>query len=166
MDRRRHTTEAQRRFASILQAVNTGDLNGAGEFIWATIIHAVSAADPEHETNGSDRFGNLHRAPSYAETYRQAVARIPAEARKEIDFATCLDIAQRSVENPRLPQRTAVRQSAGRRRKPQPVQPRTAAHRTAVQMPLRSSQYALLTGKSLQHSATPASNPKPTTQWV
>lgn len=99
MDRRRHATEAQRRFASILQAVNTGDLNGAGEFIWATIIHAVSAADPEHETTGSDRFGNPHRAPSYAETYRQAVARIPAEARKEIDFATCLDITQRRIHN-------------------------------------------------------------------
>lgn len=99
MDRRSHATEAQRRFISILQAINTSDLNGAGEFIWATIVHAVSAADPEHETTGSDRFGNLHRAPSYAETYRQAVARIPAEARKEIDFTACLDIAQRRLHN-------------------------------------------------------------------
>ena len=66
-DRQSHTIEAQSRFTRILSAINASDLNCTGEFIWAAVVHAVSAADPSHETTGADRFGNANLTPSYAE---------------------------------------------------------------------------------------------------
>lgn len=67
MDRQNHAIEGQSRFTKILLAIYASDLNGAGEFIWATVVHAASAADPGHEPTGADRICNAHRAPSYAE---------------------------------------------------------------------------------------------------
>ena len=85
-----------------------------GELIWGVLVHALSAADPSHENQPPDRFGNPHQAPAGADAFRQAIRRAPnlalGEARMEI--LPCLGTAQ--TASPLL-QRQPLGQGTGHR---------------------------------------------------
>ena len=76
MNRQRHAQESQIRLSEAVDKAGTGDLTSAGESIWATIVHSVSAADPEHENTAPDLFKNPHHAPNTKKEFEEAVARI------------------------------------------------------------------------------------------
>ena len=99
MIRSEHAREAELRYQYAVAAINAGDLNGAGEFIWLTVVHAVSAADPDHEQPNPDTFGNPHRAPDTERTCIPATRRIATPAFSPSDFDQCLKIAQRLHNN-------------------------------------------------------------------
>ena len=64
MDRQAHL-KAARNLAAWATTLHTeGEYLGAGELIWGATVHAVSAADPEHEAQLSDRYSNPHQAPN------------------------------------------------------------------------------------------------------
>lgn len=57
--------DASRSLAALaMELVHHGQDIAAGELVWGAIVHAVSAADPDHESQPSDRFGNTHQAPN------------------------------------------------------------------------------------------------------
>ena len=71
----------------------------AGELIWGATVHAVSAADPEHETQPPDRQGNPHQAPNTSVTFTLAACRIIRSPFTEYQIAQCLNIGQRELHN-------------------------------------------------------------------
>lgn len=80
MMRPEHGREAELRYQYAVAAIN------AGEFIWITVVHAISAADPDHEHPDPDTFGNPHRAPNMERTYIPATRRIATPAFSASDF--------------------------------------------------------------------------------
>ena len=99
MNRQTHYNEAQYRYRQAVAAIKVGDLNGAGEFIWITVVHAVSAADPDHESHSLDAFGNPHTAPNNKRTYLQATGRIKDLSMSESDYKHCLQVTQQVLHN-------------------------------------------------------------------
>ena len=71
----------------------------AGELVWGAIVHAVSAADPEHEIQPSDRFSNTHQAPNTNATFASAVRRIGERPLSENQISFCLNIGQQGLHN-------------------------------------------------------------------
>ncbi len=65
MDALTHLNESRNLTALAAELFNLGQYLAAGEFVWGVIVHAVSAADPDHEMQPPDRFGNPHLAPQY-----------------------------------------------------------------------------------------------------
>ena len=76
-----------------------GHFAAAGELVWGSIVHAASAADPDHEVQPSDRFGNRHRAPNTSLTFSSAVHRIRYRPLSESQIADCLNIGQQLLHN-------------------------------------------------------------------
>ena len=76
-----------------------GQYLAAGELVWGATVHAVSAADPDHETQPTDRFGNLHQAPNTNATFPNAVRRISERPLSERQIASCLDNGQQRLHN-------------------------------------------------------------------
>lgn len=99
MNRQRHAREAQIRLDEAVNSVSAGDLTSAGESIWATVVHAVSAADPGHETTNPDRFQNAHRAPNTRNQYEDAAARISSSNLTKTDYDNILRVAQGHLHN-------------------------------------------------------------------
>lgn len=99
MDRQTHLNEA-RNLAVLAASLSTqGENLGAGEFIWGATVHAVSAADPNHERQPSDRFGNPHQAPNTNATFPNAARRITATEFQERQIIHCLDNGQKRLHN-------------------------------------------------------------------
>ena len=70
-----------------------------GELIWGVLVHALSAADPSHENQPPDRFGNSHQAPAGADPFRQAIRRTPNLGLSEARMESCLAWGQRKLHN-------------------------------------------------------------------
>ena len=99
MDRQAHL-KAARNLAAWATTLHTeGEYLGAGELIWGATVHAVSAADPEHEAQPPDRHGNPHQAPNTSVTFTLAARRIIGSPFTERDIALCLDNGQRGLHN-------------------------------------------------------------------
>ncbi len=76
-----------------------GQYLAAGELVWGAIVHAVSAADPDHEIQSPDRFGNLHQAPNTTATFPNAVRRIRERPLSEGQITYCLNNGQQGLHN-------------------------------------------------------------------
>ena len=76
-----------------------GQYLAAGELVWGAIVHAVSAADPDHEIQLPDRFGNSHQSPNTGATFTNAVRRIRERPLSERQIASCLDNGQQRLHN-------------------------------------------------------------------
>ena len=99
MDRQAHL-KAARNLAARAATLNAGgEYLIAGELIWGATVHAVSAADPEHEAQPPDRHGNPHQAPNTSVTFTLAARRIIGSPFTERDIAQCLDNGQRGLHN-------------------------------------------------------------------
>ena len=99
MDRQAHL-KAARNLAARAATLNAGGKYLiAGELIWGATVHAISAADPEHETQPVDRHGNPHQAPNTSVTFMAAARRIIWSPLTERDIAQCLDNGQRGLHN-------------------------------------------------------------------
>ena len=81
------------------ELANRGQYITAGELVWGAIVHAVSAADPDHEIQPPDRFRNPHQAPNTMATFPNAVRRIAGSPLSETQITTCLDIGQQRLHN-------------------------------------------------------------------
>ena len=92
--------KAARNLAARAATLNAGgEYLIAGELIWGATVHAVSAADPEHEAQPPDRHGNPHQAPNTSVTFTLAARRIIGSPFTERDIAQCLDNGQRGLHN-------------------------------------------------------------------
>lgn len=99
MNHPEHLQEAVLRYQYAVDARDAGDLIGAGEFVWLAVVHAISAADPDHELPNPDAFQNPHPAPNTERTYNLAKIRITTPAFSRSDFERCLHITQRQLHN-------------------------------------------------------------------
>ena len=81
------------------QQIRNNDLTGAAEFVWGAIVHAMSAADPDHETQLPDRFGNPHTAPATRTAFHAAGLRINSQSFGTDAIADCLATGQRQLHN-------------------------------------------------------------------
>ena len=99
MDRQAHLKEARNLAARAATLNAGGEYLIAGELIWGATVHAVSAADPEHEAQPPDRHGNPHQAPNTSVTFTLAARRIIGSPFTERDIAQCLDNGQRGLHN-------------------------------------------------------------------
>lgn len=71
----------------------------AGEALWGAIIHGVSAADPEHEIQPPDRYGNPHLAPNTKNALEAAAVRMQSPRFTALDASRCLYHGQRHLHN-------------------------------------------------------------------
>ncbi len=71
----------------------------AGELVWGATVHAVSAADPDHEIQPPDRFGNSHQAPNTGATFTNAVRHIKELPISEGQITYCLNNGQQGLHN-------------------------------------------------------------------
>lgn len=76
MDQRSHHDAAKNDLADAERLMNRGSLRLAGEAYWGAIVHAVSAADPDHTIQPRDRFGNAHNTPNAEREYHAPTYRI------------------------------------------------------------------------------------------
>lgn len=99
MDRQSHLNEA-RNLISLATAIQTrGQPLTAAELIWGSTVHAVSAADPEHQAQPPDRFGNSHEAPITYQTFIGAAQRIVPAPLTERRMGQCFQNGQRKLHN-------------------------------------------------------------------
>ena len=92
--------EASRNLAALAtELVSRGQDIAAGELVWGAIVHAVSAADPAHEIQPPDRFGNHHQSPNTMATFSNAVRRIRERPLSETQISTCLNNGQQALHN-------------------------------------------------------------------
>ena len=99
MNRSDHLNTAQllaRRADNLLQI---GENVLAGEALWGAIVHGVSAADPGHEIQPPDRYGNPHLAPSTKTALEEAAVRIQNPLFTVAAAGRCLDHGQRHLHN-------------------------------------------------------------------
>ena len=99
MDALTHLNASRNLTALASDLINRGQYLAAGELVWGSIVHAVSAADPDHDIQPPDRFGNPHRAPSTNATFPNAVRRIRERPLSESQIADCLNIGQQLLHN-------------------------------------------------------------------
>lgn len=99
MDRLTHLNESRNLIQLATQLRSQGQLLGAAEFIWGATVHAVSAADHEHEQQPPDRFDNPHQSPNTKATFLQAALRIRNRPLSETQIKQCLDNGQRRLHN-------------------------------------------------------------------
>lgn len=76
-----------------------GQYVAAGELTWGAIVHAASAADPDHESQPQDRFRNPHQAPNTMATFSSAVRRIEGRPLSERQINICLNNGQQLLHN-------------------------------------------------------------------
>lgn len=89
----RHLTELSAEFFS------RGQYLVAGELVCGAIVHAVSAADLDHEIQPPDRFDNPHLAPNTSPTFSNAIRRIAGLTLSEGQIISCLYNGQQRLHN-------------------------------------------------------------------
>lgn len=99
MNRSEHLNTAQLLAARADNLLQIGENVLAGEALWGAIIHGVSAADPEHEIQPPDRYGNPHLAPSTKTALEAAAVRIQSPLFTVVTAGYCLDHGQRHLHN-------------------------------------------------------------------
>ena len=99
MDALTHLNASRNLAALAEELFDRGQYVAAGELVWGAIVHAVSAADPEHEVQPPDRFRNPHRAPNTMATFPNAARRIRERPLSESQIADCLNIGQQLLHN-------------------------------------------------------------------
>ncbi|MCE2500895.1 MAG: hypothetical protein J4G13_08545 [Dehalococcoidia bacterium] len=99
MDALTHLNESRNLTALAAELFNRGQYLAAGEFVWGAIVHAVAAADPDHEMQPPDRFGNPHLAPNTSATFSSAIRRITGLTFSEGQIASCLYNGQQQLHN-------------------------------------------------------------------
>ena len=99
MDTLTHLSESRNLAALAEELSNRGQYIAAGELAWGAIVHAVSAADPDHESQPQDRFRNSHQAPNTMIAFSDAVRRIRGTPLSETQIAFCLSNGQQKLHN-------------------------------------------------------------------
>ena len=99
MDALTHFNASRDLAALAMELLNRGRYLAAGELVWGAIVHAVSAAGPEHETQTPDRFRNPHQAPNTMATFPNAVRRIAGTPLSETQISICLNNGQQRLHN-------------------------------------------------------------------
>ena len=99
MDALAHLDASRNLAALATELVSRGQAIAAGELVWGAIVHAVSAADPAHEIQPPDRFGNHHQAPNTMAAFSNAVRRIRERPLSETQITTCLNNGQQMLHN-------------------------------------------------------------------
>lgn len=99
MDPLAHLNESRNLTALAAELSNHGQYLAAGELLWGAVVHAVSAADPDHELQLPDRFGNLHQAPNTMATFSSAVRRIKGITLSERQINSFLYNGQQLLHN-------------------------------------------------------------------
>ena len=99
MDPLTHLNESRNLTVLAAELLNRGQYLVAGELIWGATVHAVSAADPDHESQPPDRFLNPHQAPNTSATFPNAVRRIRGLPLSETQITICLNNGQRRLHN-------------------------------------------------------------------
>ena len=99
MNRNDHLNTAQilaHRADNLLQI---GENVLAGEALWGSIVHGVSAADPEHEIQPPDRYDNPHLAPNTKNALEAAAGRMQSPLFTVAAAGRCLYHGQRHLHN-------------------------------------------------------------------
>ena len=99
MDALTHFDASRNLAALATELVSRGQDIAAGELVWGAIVHAVSAADPAHEIQLPDRFGNHHQSPNTMATFPNAVRRIRERPLSETQITNCLNNGQQMLHN-------------------------------------------------------------------
>ena len=99
MDLQSHLNEARSLIALATAEQARGQNLAAGELVWGATVHAVSAADPDHETQPPDRFGNRHEAPITFQSFIAAAIRIVPPLLTERQIRQCVSNGQRQLHN-------------------------------------------------------------------
>ena len=99
MDPLTHFRTSHNLTALAAELFSRGQYLAAGELVWGAIVNAASAADPDHEIQPSDRFGNTHQAPNTNATFASAVRRIGERPLSENQISFCLNIGQQGLHN-------------------------------------------------------------------
>lgn len=99
MDRQNHLNEARSLIALAIVEQARGQNLAAGELVWGATVQAVSAADPDHETQPPDRFGNSHEAPVTYQSFIAAAIRIVHLLLTERQIRQCVFNGQRKLHN-------------------------------------------------------------------
>ena len=99
MDALTHFNTSRSLTALAAELFDRGQYVAAGELTWGAIVHAASAADPDHEVQPPDRFGNPHRAPNTNASFPNAVRRIRGRPLSESQIADCLNNGQQLLHN-------------------------------------------------------------------
>ena len=99
MDALTHFNASHNLTALAAELFDRGQYVAAGELTWGAIVHAVSAADPDHEVQPRDRFRNPHQAPNTMPTFSNAVRRILGRPLSEAQIDICLNIGQQLLHN-------------------------------------------------------------------
>ena len=99
MNRSGHLNTAQLMVARADNLRQIGENVLAGEALWGAIIHGVSAADPAHEIQPPDRYGNPRLAPSAKTALEAAAGRMQNPLFTVVTAGYCLDHGQRRLHN-------------------------------------------------------------------
>ena len=99
MDALTHLNESRNLSALAAELFDRGQYVAAGELVWGAIVHAVSAADPDHEIQPPDRFRNPHQAPNTMAAFANAVRRIRERPLSDSQIVDCLNIGQQLLHN-------------------------------------------------------------------
>ena len=99
MDALTHLNESRNLTALSAEFFGRGQYLAAGELVWGAIVHAVSAADPDHEIQPPDRFDNPHRSPNTGATFSDAIRRITGLTLSEGQINSCLYYGQQRLHN-------------------------------------------------------------------
>ena len=99
MDPLTHLNASRNLVALAAELFSRGRYLAAGELVWGAIVHAASAADPDHEIQSPDRFGNHHQAPNTMPTFSNAVRRISERPLSATQITICLNIGQQGLHN-------------------------------------------------------------------
>ena len=99
MDRQSHLNEARSIIALAIAGQGRSQHLAACELVWSATVHAVSAADPSHETQPPDRFGNSHQAPIIYQSFIDAAQRIVHPILTERQIRHCVLNGQRKLHN-------------------------------------------------------------------
>lgn len=92
--------DASRDLATLAaELFSSGRYLAAGELVWGAIVNAASAADPDHEIQSPDRFGNPHQAPNTNAAFPSAVRRISERPLSESQITICMNIGQHGLHN-------------------------------------------------------------------
>ena len=99
MDTLTHLNTSRNLAALAEELSSRGQCVAAGESVWGAVVHAVSAADPDHEVQPQDRFRNFHQAPNTMVTFSNAVRRIGVMSLSATQINICLSNGQQKLHN-------------------------------------------------------------------
>ena len=91
MNRAGHLAEAETMLKLVAQLTQDPDQRAAAaEMVWGATVHALSAADPQHETTLSQP-NVSHDAPNQRRTFLQAASRVANPNLSHSTLVACLD---------------------------------------------------------------------------